>query len=187
MPSPAKTDRSAQVREAIRAAASRLFTAQGFVATGVRDIAREAGTDPALVIRHFGSKEALFLETVQVPDLWHDVLAGPTEAIGARMVRTIVEARGERLGAYTALIRASDRSEIRTKLQSSMAATVIEPVLQHLDPGNAELRAHVFAAVLDGLLNALAIREDPVLVGADVETVIEQFGPLLQHALDGGW
>ena len=51
--------------EAIRAAAFQLFGEHGFGGTSVRAIAKVAGIDPALVIRHFGSKEALFLSTVE--------------------------------------------------------------------------------------------------------------------------
>jgi AcrR family transcriptional regulator len=43
----------------IRDAAIALFGARGFDRTSVREIAAEAGVSPALVIHHFGSKEAL--------------------------------------------------------------------------------------------------------------------------------
>lgn len=43
----------------IRDTAVRLFGARGFERTSVREIAAEAGVSPALVIHHFGSKEAL--------------------------------------------------------------------------------------------------------------------------------
>lgn len=46
-------------RARIRDAAIRLFGSGGFAATSVRAIAEEAGVSPALVIHHFGSKEAL--------------------------------------------------------------------------------------------------------------------------------
>ncbi len=47
-------------KDAIARVAGRLFAERGFTATSVRAIAAGAGVDPALVIRHFGSKEALF-------------------------------------------------------------------------------------------------------------------------------
>ena len=43
----------------IRDAAIARFGAQGFARTSVREIAGDAGVSPALVIHHFGSKEAL--------------------------------------------------------------------------------------------------------------------------------
>lgn len=50
-------DRTARAR--IRDAAISRFAADGVTATSVRAIAGEAGVSPALVIHHFGSKEAL--------------------------------------------------------------------------------------------------------------------------------
>lgn len=50
-------DRTARAR--IRDAAITLFAADGVAATSVRAIATEAGVSPALVIHHFGSKDAL--------------------------------------------------------------------------------------------------------------------------------
>jgi AcrR family transcriptional regulator len=46
-------------RARIRDAALRLFAERGTAATGVRDIAREAGVSPGLLRHHFGTKEAL--------------------------------------------------------------------------------------------------------------------------------
>ncbi len=47
------------LRSRIRDGAIRLFGRRGFAATTVRAIAEEAGSSPALVLHHFGSKEGL--------------------------------------------------------------------------------------------------------------------------------
>ena len=64
-------------REAIREAAAKLFPVRGYVGTSVRDIASEAGVAAALVIRHFGSKEELFLEIMQLDEEAQPLLDGP--------------------------------------------------------------------------------------------------------------
>jgi AcrR family transcriptional regulator len=46
-------------RARIRDAALRLFPEHGFSGTTLRDVAREAGVSPGLVVHHFGSKEGL--------------------------------------------------------------------------------------------------------------------------------
>ena len=51
-------------RAAILEAAKTQFALQGYDCTVLRDIAREAGVDVALVKRYFGGKEALFLEAL---------------------------------------------------------------------------------------------------------------------------
>lgn len=46
-----------QTKSAILEAAQRLFSSRGYSETGVRDIAAEAGVNPALISRYFGSKQ----------------------------------------------------------------------------------------------------------------------------------
>lgn len=45
--------------------ARRIFALRGYEATSVREIARQAEVDPALIAHHFGSKEALWLAVVE--------------------------------------------------------------------------------------------------------------------------
>ena len=54
-------------REAILAAASRAFAELGYPRTTPRAIARDAGVDTRLVTHYFGSKQALFVEVVELP------------------------------------------------------------------------------------------------------------------------
>jgi len=55
----------AEAKSAILKAADAAFSSQGYEHATVRLIAAEAGVDPALVVRYFGSKEALFREVLQ--------------------------------------------------------------------------------------------------------------------------
>jgi AcrR family transcriptional regulator len=49
-------------RVRIRTAALRLFAARGVAATSLREVAREAGVAPGLVVHHFGGKDGLHAE-----------------------------------------------------------------------------------------------------------------------------
>lgn len=51
--------RATDSRERIRATALRLFAARGVAATSLREVAREAGVAPGLVVHHFGGKDGL--------------------------------------------------------------------------------------------------------------------------------
>ncbi|MFI5429411.1 TetR/AcrR family transcriptional regulator [Aeromicrobium sp. UC242_57] len=66
-------------RDLIAASAKRLFEAHGFSGTSVRAIAAEAGADPSLVIRHFGSKQALFLEVLGLDEYVRPPIDGPLD------------------------------------------------------------------------------------------------------------
>jgi AcrR family transcriptional regulator len=58
--SPRRAEQAAQTRAAVVAAAARLFTTKGWAATGMRDVAREAGVATETVYAHFSSKTELF-------------------------------------------------------------------------------------------------------------------------------
>ena len=49
-------------RQRLRAAARKLFSQANYTSVGIRDIASEAGVNPALISRYFGSKKKLFME-----------------------------------------------------------------------------------------------------------------------------
>jgi len=178
-------DRSAHVRAAIRDAAERLFTERGYVATGVRDIAREAGTDPAIVLRHFGSKEALFIQTMTLPESWRDVLQGPVDDLGRALVDLIARRRHDGFGPWAALVRASDREDVGRVYRSSVTSVFAEGVAARLDGPDAQLRAHLFAAQVEGLLSSLSIRQDRVLLDLPHDELVERYGAILQATLTG--
>src|SRR6476661_6136230 len=67
---PARTGRrpgNQDTRQVILNAARSTFAEVGFTAASIRKIAAAAGVDAALVHHYFGSKEKLFLATVEVP------------------------------------------------------------------------------------------------------------------------
>jgi AcrR family transcriptional regulator len=62
--SPLRERRAHQTRAAVLDAASRLFTTGGWAATGMRDVAREAGVATETVYKHFSSKTALLRQVI---------------------------------------------------------------------------------------------------------------------------
>jgi AcrR family transcriptional regulator len=181
----APVDRSRHVKQSIRDAAAVLFAAQGYGATGIRDIATQAGVDPALVIRHFGSKEGLFLRTMQVRGEFGAVVSGPIDGLGRRMVTFLLSDQADATlrGVYVALLRASDRLEVQEQLRESLNRNVIEPIAGRLDHPDAEIRARLFAAQMGGLMSALWVTSDTSLRDADPALLVDVYGALLQEAI----
>lgn len=61
---PERTERCADARAEVLAAATRLFARHGYSGTGMRQIAAEAGVALSMINYHFGSKQALLEEIV---------------------------------------------------------------------------------------------------------------------------
>src|SRR3712207_2530690 len=100
-------------REAILEAAGRLFAEQGYDRTSMRAIALEAGVDPALVSHFHGSKQALFVASVELPyspsEVLPRLLAGDRDTVGVRLAEFLVGVLESEEGRrrFTGIIRAA--------------------------------------------------------------------------------
>lgn len=172
-------------RDAILLAAEQLFSQRGFSRTTVRDIAALARADAALVKYHFGSKEALFLEITQSQDEWFDIVHGPLDGLGAALVEALLAAEHEGRGraVFAALIRASDSPQVRQRLERSMNEQFVRPIAERLTGDDADLRARLFAAQVQGLMTVLWIIGDEQLLSADRASIVARYGAALHATL----
>ncbi|WP_418059615.1 TetR family transcriptional regulator [Pimelobacter simplex] len=171
-------------RAAIEEAARTLFAERGFERASVRAIAAEAGVDPALVIRHFGSKEALFLRTVDTSLGLGSVLEGPIETVGRRLVAYFVDpGRPVVRKRFVALAQASHRDQVREEMVRHTAETYVAPLTPRLTGADRELRAALAVAQIGGLLTMLYVQEDPILAAADPADLIAIYGDAIQRLL----
>jgi AcrR family transcriptional regulator len=165
---------------AIRTAAATLFAERGYAGTSVREIAKTAGVDPALVIRHFQSKEKLFLETMRL-DLDHQpLLDWPIDTLGERFVEFLLDSDENVRGVFIALLRASDGEQIGSRLQAAHNAAFVAPLRSRLEGTDAELRARLAAALVGGLLYSLWVVGDEQLLATDHRELVRRYGGLLQ-------
>jgi len=106
-------------------AAVRLFAARGYAATGIREIANDAGVTTAALYHHMGGKQDLLLTIMR--DAMHEMIAGARSALAeaedpsselAALARSHVTYNGENLlDAYVgdAEIRSLDQAN-RTRI-----------------------------------------------------------------------
>jgi AcrR family transcriptional regulator len=170
-------------RERIRAAAAALFRERGYSHTSIRDIAAHAETDPALVIRHFGSKGALFLDTVTLTMDDQPLLDVPVESLGRRFIEVVLTDTEETRAVYLALVQGSDQPEIAARLRRAHEETFVRPLRSRLRGSDADLRARLAAAVVGGLLYSLWIVGDEHLLATDRDELTDRYGALLQQVL----
>lgn len=78
--------RSDVTRTAILEAARQRFAADGYERATVRAIAQDAGIDPSMVMRYYGSKEGLFAAVIDVELILPDLNALPVDDVGAVLV-----------------------------------------------------------------------------------------------------
>jgi AcrR family transcriptional regulator len=172
--------------DSIRRSATELFAHKGFASTSVREIARLAGVDPALVIRHFGSKEELFLVTLPATGYFDEAFDGPLETLGERMTAFVLTKADEpMLKVYTTLMRASDSPAVRRRLYGLMDVAFVEKLKDLLPGPDPALRARLFAAQVGGLLSSLSL-SDSQFRTHDRARIVAIYGHAMQSTLDSG-
>ncbi|HEV7883543.1 MAG TPA: TetR family transcriptional regulator, partial [Solirubrobacteraceae bacterium] len=162
-----------RTRSAILDAARAAFAARGYDAVSVRSVAREAGVDPALVHRFFGSKEQLFVAALELPVapgvLVAAVLADGVEGVGERLVRTLLTLWDTPGGfaPFLALVRgAVDNEAAATMLREFLTREVLGRIAAVAAPDRAELRASIAGSQVVGLAMARYIVRVPPLADA---------------------
>lgn len=100
-------------RRAILDAAARAFAERGYSRATLRDIARRAGVTHGLVLRHFGSKENLFLAAVPGTRSVDELTEDSPEPLSARIAREFVRRLEEPDGTdtFVALVRSAGQDE----------------------------------------------------------------------------
>lgn len=161
-----------------------MFREQGYDATSVRAIASAAGIDPALVIRHFGSKVELFLHVVENAPVRLDVLEGPIETLGYRLVGFLLsEESAELRRLFVALIGASHHDRIREELVARSQRTFLDPVASRLGSENPDLRMLLVASQVAGMLASLYVWRDLDPTEEEREFIAAEYGAAIQRIL----
>ncbi|MEV7755345.1 TetR/AcrR family transcriptional regulator [Streptomyces griseofuscus] len=182
---------SAGTRDRILTAAREEFSAHGYDKTSVRQIAKAAGVDSALVHHYFGTKEQVFAAAVEVafaPALAApDTLAeGPADGVGERLARFVlgVWENPTTRAPLLAILRSAVTNETAAAVfRRLVAAQLVRRVAARLDLPDAELRAELAAAQLVGTaLMRYVLKLEP-LASADVEEIIARVSPVVQKHL----
>lgn len=177
-------------REAIRAAASRLFAEQGYDRTSMRAVAAEAGVDPKLVAHYFGSKQELFVSVVELPFdpavLVPAIFAGDRERIGERLARFIVGVLEDPEGRrrMTGLVRAAaSEPEAARLVRELLGREVFSRITETLEVEDADVRASLVGSQVVGLAMARYIVGIEPLASLPPDAVVAAIAPTLQRYL----
>ena len=194
-PIQARLRNAAATRQAILDSARRHFAREGYDNVGLREIAGDAGVDPALVSRYFGGKEQLLREAVRgdTPPLFDGI--APAD-LPAHLAGLLLEDAGQ-ANACGTTVEKTERLLILLRSASSPSASqivreaagedILRPIAALLDAPAADIRAGLCLAILIGvgmLRSALAFAP---LCGAEEGELRRALERLFEAALgDGG-
>ncbi|WP_430929408.1 TetR family transcriptional regulator [Pseudarthrobacter phenanthrenivorans] len=180
-------------RDHILDAARRLFAEHGFEGTSLRQVARSAGVDPAMIHHFFTGKDELFALSVELPADPETVLAGMAGTAPDRraelVVRTVLRLwESPAQAGLLAFLRGTVGSKAKTALLRDMVAKrVISRIMAGVSgtPEEVALRGSLVATQVVGLMMVrYVVRLEP-LASAAPEDVVRLVAPNVQRYLTG--
>jgi AcrR family transcriptional regulator len=180
----------AATREAMLASARRRFLEESYENVGLRDIARDAGVDVALVGRYFGSKEELFKQVLRGArgELFEPgIAAAELPALLATLAtEKDCSERREHLDRLLIILRSASSPRASELVRDAFRADVLDPIARVLGGPDGELRASLALAILMGTTILGTIMCVEPLSGGDQALLREKLKSLLGAALMGG-
>lgn len=180
-------------REHILSTARRLFAEHGFDGTSLRQIAREASVDPAMVHHFFNGKDELFALSVALPADPVQVLEGVDQYEPQHRAEAIVRAvlrlwESPAQHSLVAFIRGTIGSKAKTLLlREVVTRTIISRILAGVPgaPEEVALRGNLVATQMVGIMLVRYVVKLEPLASATPEDVVRLVAPNVQHYLTG--
>lgn len=144
--------RSEASRTAILEAARERFAAEGYERATVRAIAHDAGIDPSMVMRYYGSKEGLFATVIDVELDFPDLGEVDRDRLGVVLVTHFLDL-WERDTVLRTLLRVGVTNESGAERLRQVFGTQLVPAARAFapDPAEAERRAALVASQVLGM------------------------------------
>lgn len=160
---------AARTRALILRAGQKLFAEQGYAATGIRNVAAEAGVNSALVQRYFGSKEGL-LQAALEDLLQVDVItAGDRAQFGVRAVSMLLAA-GAVPNPVAIMALAMADTSARKMCSDLLHCNVILPLAKWLGGEEALARAARLNLLWTGFITARYLLPVEPLAGDQIRS-----------------
>lgn len=185
---PGRRPGTSSTRQAILDAARASFNQNGYDRATIRDVAKRARVDPALVHHFFGSKQNLFAASMDLPfeptPIIEKVIQGDLDSLGDRMARTffaVWDAHAEG-NPIVALIRsATSNEQAGSMLREFITTEIVGRITKGLRLSSPQLRAGLIASQMIGAaFIRYVIRLEPIasMSSADLARLI---APTLQR------
>ncbi len=181
-----------ETREAILAAARRQFSESGYDRASMRQVAKEAGVDPALVSHYFGSKPRLFAEAAEFPfsgpEVLPRLLAEGPDAAGAALARFalgLLESEAGRARIVSVVRAAAAEPAAAEMIRERLTADILLPLAERIGADQPAYRACLLMSQIVGLVMARYVVRIEPLASAPAESVAGDLAGNLQRYLTG--
>ncbi|MFE7114839.1 TetR family transcriptional regulator [Streptomyces sp. NPDC057654] len=174
--------RSDGTRAAILDAARRRFAEHGYDRTTIRAVAADAGIDPAMVMRYYGSKDRLFEAALAIDLRLPDLRDVPRADIPRRLVRHFLDRwEGDPADdALMLLLRCAVTNERAAERVRAILAGQVVPALATVTDAR---RTGLLSSQLLGLALTRYLLRVPVIADLTADEVADLYAPALAGLL----
>jgi AcrR family transcriptional regulator len=177
---------SQDTKAAILAAARERFGATGFQAATIRAIAADAGIDPSMVMRYFGSKDQLFAAAAEFDLRFPDLTELDRAEVGRSLVSHFLQRwEGSDDGeALVILMRSSATNAAAAQRMQQIFSAQLEPLVASLVPAaESGRRAGLIATQILGVAWCRFVLQLPTVVTMTRAEIVDWVGPTIQRYL----
>ncbi len=181
--------RSDRTRAAILRAARERLAAQGYDRTTIRGVAADAGIDPSMVMRYFGTKAGLFDAALDIDLRLPDLTGVPPAELPGLLVRLFLDRwESDPAGdALLVLLRSAVTNEHAAARMRAIFAGQVAPVLAAaVGPELAARRAGLVAAQLLGLGLTRYLLRLPAVTALTRGEIEDALTPAIRAILEPG-
>ncbi|MFH8447446.1 TetR/AcrR family transcriptional regulator [Streptomyces sp. NPDC018026] len=176
-PRSARPRDAAATRRAILDSALVAFSRSGFDGTGTREIAGNAGVDPRLITRYFGSKEGLFTEVVA--ELFRTPLIGAS-GTNRTAARNSLTAESGDPDPMLLILRSAANPQAAEIMRERLETSSQRQLAEQLPGDDATARAALLLSMCTGVRMFRSVIGDTAFTHADVD----RLATYLERALD---
>ena len=175
-------------REEILAAARRLFGERGFDGTTIRAIAAEAGVNQGLVHHFFGTKDQIFIASVNFPVdptvILPVIVEGPREEFGQRVARFLLSVWSQPAtrAPLLALLRSSTGNPRAAAMLRDLLGSVLFSRFAQATGGSPMRVSAAAGQVVGVMLLRYVVQVEPLASAAD-EEIVAILAPVIQSCL----
>lgn len=182
----ARPRNASATRDAILQAAVKRFASESYDDVGMRDLARDVGVDPALIVRYFGSKEELFAEAVNCCDADEEIMSQPRETFGRRLAHEIVfdAASVESTQQMQILLRSVSSEKAKAIVQKAAVDQFVKPFEAWIDKPDAAIRVRLAAGLMMGMEMTKELLGKLQLTPDECKELERRLAAMLQSIID---
>ncbi|MDO5671568.1 MAG: TetR family transcriptional regulator [Actinomycetaceae bacterium] len=186
------TSKRGEKKGDILAAARAMFTTRPYADVTVREIAAKADVDPAMINYYFGSKAALFRQSLSLPrdpQALIDLVFSPgIHDAGRRMAKVVISLWAQveltdRVHVITASLLSTDAA--LTMFRGWIGRNLVNPAAAYLDGPDAKLRVTLAGSHIIGIIGMRFITKIEPIASMSEDDLVNIVGPVLQRYLDG--